>query len=136
MYKRLFFAGLLTLSVSGLIACSANPVTPVFTTSISYVGRMQEHGSVWRSFTVPSNGTVSVQLTSISQSDAVMGLALGTMSGTNCVVSQTVQTAATTTPDSAQITTTLTAGQYCAKLYDIGNLTTMIDFSILITTPY
>ena len=27
------------------------------------------------------------------------------------------------------------AGQYCVTLSDIGHLTTIIDFSILITTP-
>jgi len=126
----------LIVSVSGVIACGSSPTTPLFTNSISYVSRIQERGSAWRSFIVTTAGAVTVQLTSVSQTDAVMGLGLGTVSGTNCVVTQTVQTAANGAANSPQISTTLAAGQYCVKLSDIGNLTKIIDFSILITTPY
>jgi hypothetical protein len=138
MYRRLLFAGLLILSASSAIACGSSSTSPSAdaTMTISYVSRIQEHGSAWRSFTVGTAGAVTVQLTAVSQSGAVMGLGLGTVSGTTCVLSQSVQTAASSTASSPQISATLPVGTYCVKLSDIGNLTTIVDFSIAINIPY
>jgi len=138
MHRRLLFAGLLLLFVSGAAACGSSTTSPTTgaTTITTYASRIQEKGSAWRSFTVTTAGTVDLQLTAVSQADAVMGLGLGTVSGTTCVISQSVQTAANSTASAPQISTTLAAGTYCVKLYDIGNLTSITDFVITITMPY
>ena len=137
MFKRSILAALILLSVSGAVACGSSSTTPTatLTTSLSYVSRIQEKGSAWRSFQVPYAGSVTVQLTSVSQTDAVMGLGLGTLSGTNCVVTQQTQTAASAAASTPQITATLPVGSFCVKVSDIGNLTSFVDFTILITYP-
>lgn len=124
------------LSVSGTMACGSTPTTPDFINSISFVSRLQERGSAWRTFSVTTAGAVTVQLTGITQTNAVMGLGLGTVVSNNCVLTQSLQTTATSAADAPHIKATLAVGQYCVKLYDIGQLTSIVDFSILITTPY
>jgi hypothetical protein len=124
------------LSVSGTMACGSSTTAPALIATINYVSRIQEHGSAWRSFPVTTAGDVLVQLTSVTQTDAIMGLGLGTVNGSDCAVTQSVQTAANGTTSSPQITTSVPVGTYCVKLYDIGNLTTIVDFSITITKPY
>jgi len=124
------------LSASALSACSSNPTSPTATTSLNFVSRLQEKGSAWRSFKLYTAGLVAVQFTSITQSDAVMGLGLGTFDGTNCVITNNVQTAASAAVAAPQITATLPVGNYCVKISDIGNLKTIVDFSVLVTMPY
>ena len=138
MHRRRLFAGLLLLFVSGAAACGSSTTSPTTgaTTITTYASRIQEKGSAWRSFTVTTAGTVDLQLTAVSQVNAVMGLGLGTVSGTTCAISQSVQTAANSTASAPQISTTLAAGTYCVKVYDIGNLTSITDFVITITMPY
>lgn len=138
MFKTLLFRALLILFVSGAAACGSTTTTP--TTGViattTYVSRIQEKGSAWRSFQVPTAGTVTVQLTSLTQGDAVVRLSLGTVSGTNCIASQSIDTVATSAASSPQISTTLAIGTYCVRIADIGNLTMMVDFSVTIVTPY
>jgi hypothetical protein len=137
MFKRSIFAALILLSVSGAVACGSSSTTPtaVLTSQLAYVSRIQEKGSAWRSFQVLYAGSVTVQLTSVSQTDAVMGLGLGTVVGTNCSLTQQTQTAASAATSTPQITATLPVGSYCVKVSDIGNLTSYIDFTILVTYP-
>lgn len=138
MFKRLLFAASLILLVSGTIACGSTTTTPstdVSRTAI-FASRLQEKGSAWRTFQVVTAGQVTLQLTSLTQTDAVMRLGLGTVSGTNCAVNQSVDTAASSTTNAPQITATLAVGTYCVRVADIGNLTTIYDFSVLITSPF
>ncbi len=137
MCKRPIFALLLILSASGAMACGSSSTDPTasITTTTVFGSRIQEHGSAWRSFPVTKAGSVKIQLATVSQADAVVRLGLGTVSGTECVVSQSIDTAANNTADSPQITADLGLGTYCTKLSDIGNLTTIVDFQIYIITP-
>jgi hypothetical protein len=137
MRRRLPSLALVLLWAAGLSACgtSTSPTITSPTITLAFASRIQEHGSAWRSFTVPTAGSVTVQLTSVSQANAVVGLGIGTVNGANCVLSQSLQTAANATSNSPQITTTLSAGTYCVQFSDVGNLTTIVDFVILIVTP-
>ncbi len=138
MRRRLPALLLALLGSTGLSACgtSTSPTVVSPTITLSFASRIQEHGSAWRSFAVPTAGSVKVQLTSVSQANAVVGLGIGTVNGANCALSQSLQTAANSAADSPQITTTLGVGTYCVQVSDIGNLTTIVDFTVLITTPY
>lgn len=136
MFKRLTLVGLLILSASGAAACGTTDPSSVISTSITFASRIQEKGSAWKGFTTTSAGTVSVQLTSVSQGAVVMGLGLGTVSGTTCNITQSIETAPNSTATSPQISTTLAAGTYCVKVSDIGNLTTIVDFiAVILSTP-
>lgn len=124
------------LFVSGASACGSSTTSPDLIRITNFVSRLQEGGSAWRSIPVITAGDVKVQFSAITQTDAVMGLGLGTVSGTNCVLNKSLETAANANADSPQITSSLAVGTYCVKLYDIGNLTTIVDFTIVVTTPY
>jgi hypothetical protein len=136
MRKRLLFAGMLMLFVSGASACGSSTTSPGVTQITNFVSRLQQGGSAWRSIPVLTAGDVTVDFTAITQADAIMGLGLGTVNGTDCVLTKSVQTAADTAATAPQITATLPIGTYCVKLYDIGNLTSIIDFTVVVTTPY
>lgn len=138
MRRRLPSLALLLLWTAGLSACgtSTSPTTiTTVTTTLVFASRIQEHGSAWTSVTIPTAGSVTVQLTSVSQADAVVGLGLGTINGSSCVLSQSLQTPANSAANSPQITTTLSVGTYCVQLSDVGNLNTIVDFTILIVRP-
>lgn len=137
MRRRLPVLALLLLGTAGLGACSTttSPLTPA-TVTLVFASRIQQNGSAWRSFAVPTAGSVTVQLTSVSQADAVVGLGIGTINGNSCVPTQSLQTAANSAANSPQITTSLAVGTYCVQLSDVGNLTTIVDFTVLIVTPY
>ncbi len=137
MFRRLVFAASLILSVSGAMACGSSSTAPVVATTSAqqYVSRIQERGSAWRSIVVPVAGDVTVQLVSVSQANAVMRLGVGTIDGTRCVLVKSIDTVANSTANSPQITGTMPQGTYCVQLADIGNLTTIVDFLIVIVTP-
>lgn len=138
MRTRLPFVALLSLCLSGATACgtiTTSVTSPsVIPKVVNFVSRIQEHGSAWRSFVMVA-GDVSVQLTSVSQGTTTMGLGLGTVDGTNCVISQAVETDPNSASVGPQITATLPTGTYCVKVWDIGNLTTIADFAVVITFP-
>jgi len=137
MRRRLPVLALVLLGAASLSACSTttDPLTPA-TVTVVFASRIQQHGSAWRSFSVPTAGSVTVQLTSVSQADAIVGLGIGTVNGNNCVPTQSLQTAASSAANSPQITANLAVGTYCVQLSDVGNLTTIVDFTVLIVTPY
>lgn len=62
----------------------------------------------------------------------MLGLGLGQPSGTDCVTSTSVNTAAGGT---AQVTGTFDPAVYCAKVSDIGNLFAPASFSVSIAYP-
>lgn len=124
------------LAVSGTTACGTNPISPIATTTYNFLSRIQEGRSAWRSFPMTTAGDATLQLTSVTQTDAVMRLSLGTLNGTTCTVTKSVDTVASNLAASPQITATLAVGNYCVMVQDIGNITQIVDFSVLITVPY
>ena len=138
MFNRFLLSTALVAGLAGLTACGDSPTTPtdtVTTITDTFSSRIQEKGSASRSFEVTTAGSVKVQLTAVSEA-AIVRLGLGTMSGATCVITDSVDTAASGTADTPQITKTLGVGTYCTKITDIGNLTTIVDFTIVVTKPY
>lgn len=125
---------------AGGLACNSNasPTTPSASPSAvteTFASQFGMRGSASRSFTVSETGTVSVILTSVGPpSDVVVGLGVGIprATGAGCNLSQSVNTPASSTP---QVTTTAEAGAYCVRVFDVGNLTGDVSFSIAITHP-
>jgi hypothetical protein len=62
----------------------------------------------------------------------MLGLGIGQPSGTDCVTTTSVNTAAGSTP---QATGAYNAGVYCAKVSDIGNLYAPASFTVTIAYP-
>lgn len=135
--RRCAIGTLLTLGVLVGAACETTPTTPseetTTSTTITYSSKVSPGGFTWRSFPVAPAGTVTLQLVSLSpDSEGVVGLGLGILEGTNCLISIQVETAPGTEP---QISTSLAVGNYCAKVTDLGSLTRTQDFSVSIVTP-
>ena len=129
-----------TLLLGTLVAASAcgssTPTSPTVTTTVEqFSSRIQEKGSAWRSVNVTTAGNVMLQLVSLSQVDAVVNIGIGTISGSQCVIAASVDTAANATAVAAQVTRTVPVGTYCVRIADIGNLTQLVDFTIRIEKP-
>lgn len=110
--------------------------TPSGPTTESFEGQLVSGGSAFYSFTVTTAGLTNVMLASVTTSTSpgassavVLGLALGAPLGADCSVTNSLPTAAGLT---AQLVNSLTPGTYCARVYDIGNLKTPVNFAIRI----
>ena len=140
-WLRVFVLMLLLVSAA---ACNKDesPVSPSDPAAIqpivveSFTGTIGLLGSSFYSFTVPTNGNVSLLLHSLSEagaaSTAIMGLGLGVPRGTDCTVTNP---AATGPGATAQLTTSVPPGVYCVRITDLGNLTAPATFAINIIRP-
>ena len=111
------------------------PTLPTQPTTISFSNSLYPAGSAWRSVKVDDNAKVTVQFVSILPQTAIATrVSFGTFDGTNCNVTQSVDTATSSTDP--QITTNVSAGNYCVRIADIGQVTQIATFSItIIITP-
>jgi hypothetical protein len=123
-------------------ACGSNspttPTTPAAPQTEVFSGTLAPQGSAFYSFTLATAGSVSITLASLVPKapgpaiNTVMGLGVGAPNGTDCDVTNSVTTAPGLT---AQLVNSLTAGTYCARIYDLGALATNVDFSVRIVHP-
>lgn len=111
------------------------PTTPISTASIEIFGSVIDVGGFsWRQIVNKRIGKVTVRLASLDfDTEAVVGVGIGTYALGVCELIETVETK----PDvlNAQITRALTAGDYCVRIWDIGNLTRANRFAIVIELP-
>jgi len=120
-------------------ACNLlNDVTSPDTSSPSsssetFGGTVGVQGSSRSTFTVAQQGTVTVTLSAVSPSVA-MGLGIGTPNGaTACAMTSSTTTAlAGPTP---QLTVTQAPGNYCVNVYDVGNVTASVTYSVVVAHP-
>ena len=129
---------LLTLALT-TAACSGSDSTPsvttpaATTTTETFTGTVQPNFGVdFHSFTVAQTGTVSVTLTAAGPPATIfMGLGIGTPSSSTCAVisgDSTIAPAAAT----AQLSGTVSAGSYCVQVYDVGNETAPVLYSVTV----
>lgn len=106
------------------------------TVSEEFSSTVQVAGSKFYSFTTSTYGTVNLTLTSVGGSfvpaTVMLSLGIGQPSGTDCVTTTTVTTAA---GSGVQLTGAYSAGVYCAKVADIGNLFAPASFNVTIAYP-
>jgi hypothetical protein len=112
-----------------------NPTTPLSTATTEFFASVLDVGGfAWRSIETKRIGKVTVRLSVFDfDSEAVAGLGLGTFDGTKCELIESVE--AKPQLLDPQITRALTAGNYCVKVWDIGNLTRANRFVIVIELP-
>jgi hypothetical protein len=84
-------------------------------------------------------GVVTLNLASLTTgssvrtvSPAAVGLGLGIPAGTDCAVSESLEASAGL---SAQMTHERTAGTYCVRVHDLGQLSVPVNFAIRIVHP-
>jgi hypothetical protein len=133
----LIVAGLLTVSC-GNDDTPTTPTTPAGPLTEVFSGTLEVQGSNFFSFTVATQGQVSITLASLLATrpgpalNTVVGLAVGTPLGTDC----TVTNAVTASPGlTAQLVNSLTPATYCARISDVGNLTGPVNFTVRIVHP-
>jgi hypothetical protein len=110
------------------------PTTPTGPTTSVFASRLTPGGAVSRSFGATTTGTVTVMLTNAAGPTTVVGLGIGvpTTGIAKCALSTAIKTASGSTP---QISAAVDPGQYCVTVYDLGTLTSPIDFSVTLVYP-
>ena len=133
-------AMVVALGVLTSVGCGSNtttpttPTTPTGPTTSVFASRLTPGGSASRQFGASANGTVTAMLTNAAGPNTVVGLGIGvpTTGLAQCALSTAVQTNAGSTP---QLSATVDAGNYCVVVYDLGTLTSPIDFSVTLVYP-
>jgi hypothetical protein len=120
--------------LSAIVALAGCGLFPDFTSpstkTETFSGTLAPSGSVIFTFTVSDKGDVAVTLTSVNPSATTLGLGVGTASGTTCTV--TTSTSAAVPGSSAQLTVAESAGTYCVKVFDVGNLTATATVTVTV----
>jgi hypothetical protein len=118
---------------------SDTPTTPTPaapTVTEQFDGVVPVGGSKFYSFTTTTYGTINLTLTTVGGSfvpaTVMVGVGIGQPSGTDCIATTTVNTAAGST---AQVTGNYDPAVYCAKVSDIGNLFAPATFTMAIAYP-
>jgi hypothetical protein len=137
---KLPFSALLVCVLAGAACGGSDSSTPNFVTPTptlitepAFTGTVQVGGTDFHTFTTTTSGTVSVTLTAAGPPPTIfMGLGVGTPSGGNCVL-LTNGSVATPAGATAQLSGTIAAGSYCASVFDIGNQTAPVTYSVTVT---
>src|SRR5215472_6553043 len=111
---------------------TTNPQTQIFT------GTLSQNGAFQNIFTITTLGAVTVTITSLSPNSAqIVGLSLGVWTGSQCSTSpQTGGASNDTATSGTTITLNATAGgNLCARIYDVGFITTPVLYTLTITHP-
>jgi len=128
----------LAMAACGSSDSSTSPTTTTTPTTELFEGKLQSRGdSMFFSFTVSTAGNVDVTLAAVTgatspgaSTNLALGLGLGSPLATDCNL--TTQT--TTRPGlTAQLTgSNFSPAIYCVRVFDVGNLTTPVNFAIRI----
>lgn len=139
-HPRLPWPAVALLTFAALsIACSndnnpTTPTTPSNQNTETLNGVMAPKGTATRTFRASQPGTVTVQLAGVDPPITLgLGVGIRAATGTDCMFSQTVNTAAAATP---QLSVAVDAGTYCAGTYDLGNVgTNGVLVTVTVTHP-
>jgi hypothetical protein len=108
------------------------PTTPTTRTWASIIG---PGGAASQSMTASQAGTVTLTLNSAGPSaDVLLGFGIGvpTAERAGCGLGKSVEARPSASP---ALTVAVEAGNYCIKVYDPGNVTTDIQFSLTVVYP-
>ena len=124
-------------------ACDNGPTTPDTTTTTTtpvtspvtetFSSQLAMSGFSARSFTAAKPGSASVTLTSIGSSSTLkvgLGIGIPDSLGSGCLFTRSIETAA-----GGSVTANVDAGTYCVRVYDIGTLTSTVNFTATIIRP-
>jgi hypothetical protein len=110
-----------------------SPSSPSSTTD-TFNGALAPNGSVAFTFAVATAGNVAVTLTTVSPATtAPLALGVGPTSNGTCTIANS--TSGATAAGTPQLSATQSAGNYCVKVSDAGNLTTTSTVTVTVTHP-
>ena len=128
----------------GSAACNKNktttgtttPTTPTVTrTTDTFSGTVPIGGSAFHSFAVTVTGTIDVTLTAATPPAAiVMGISVGTPADGTCTALAGASVLATA-GSSAQLSGVASPGTLCVDVYDVGNQTAAVSYTVTVTHP-
>jgi len=130
-YLRCLGVAALPLTLAACRGSTPDLISPLPTTSaIPFSTTMVAGGSAARSFAMDRSGKITIQYASMSpQTDVPLRMSLGRFADAACTPITTIDTPPTSTP---QITTDLAAGNYCVSVQDLGGVSQISVFSVLI----
>ncbi len=126
-------AALMALLLSAACEDNRSPIQPTPTVTDVFTGTLSQQSTSTHPFTVEHAGVVTVALVTLDPlSEITVGLGLGSPSGSDCTlrlkndtaVQGSILTAAATTP-----------GSYCLAIYDVGNVSEDVSYTIQLTHP-
>jgi hypothetical protein len=134
MHRRLFafvpvmVAALLTTGCDDP-APAAPSAPPPAEINETFTGTVTVNGAQTHPFPVTTAGAISARFASLSVSDAVVGLSLGTWNGQVCqiILANDNATASSVVPGTASV------GAFCVRVYDVGRLTGPLDYEVVVT---
>jgi len=115
-------------------ACSGEianiPTTPdPVTVTETFTGTLNINGAATHTFFTTATGTVTATLTSLGEAPpAMVGLSMGTLSGSTCSLVLTNDRATVASIVSGTVTTL--QGSLCVRIYDVGSLTASVPYEI------
>lgn len=122
-------------TLSQLAAASTTPANP---STETFTGTLSQNGAFTHIFTITTLGSVTVSIVNLAPTTTqIVGLSLGVWNGTSCSTSpQTGGSATDIATTGSSITLNATAaGNLCARLYDVGFVTTPVLYTMTITHP-
>jgi hypothetical protein len=117
-----------------------DPLPPTMVTD-TFSGSINKNGAASHNFRALAAGTVTSTLTAVGP-DAVgadgtalvVGFGLGVWSGTTCTISQ--GTAQDRAVQSSVLYANVNApGELCVRVYDVGNVTDSVDYTVTVVHP-
>ena len=133
----------LVLTCLGVGCSNTSPAAPSTTSTATsgpsyFTGTLAPKSSSFFAFTLTQAGTVSLTLASLTFGPrnptltTIVGLGFGTPAGTDCSLTTSLKTGAGLV---AQINSASGTGTFCVDIFDVGNLTTPVDFVVRIVHP-
>ena len=106
------------------------PTTPdPVTVTETFTGSVTINGAATHTFFTSATGTVTATLISLGENPpALVGLSMGTYSGSTCSLLLTNDRAVVSSVVSGTVTTL--GGNLCVRIYDVGNLTEPVSYEI------
>ncbi|HEY7450442.1 MAG TPA: hypothetical protein VH702_19960 [Vicinamibacterales bacterium] len=132
---RIRHAMAITLLIA-LIGCdSYTDPAPVERETVTFNGRLERGGTFVGPFPVKNSGAVRVLVNTMTGADtsvtAIGGIAVGTWDGVTCSLIVKNENATFSTV----VTGTAIVGDYCVQVYDVGQFTEAVNYSVDVEHP-
>ncbi len=109
------------------------PTTPTPNVTETFTGVLTPNAGITHAFTVAAAGGVTVTVTAVApDSTTTIGVYLGTWNGASCVAALSNDSALQGAYILGNVSS---AGQLCARVYDVGKITGPVNYTIDVNHP-
>jgi hypothetical protein len=137
--KEILYKALVLTAVVVTLGCDddtpTTPTTPTAPANVTetFTGTVNKNGAASHNFTSSAAGVIQATLKSLSpNSEIEVGFAVGTWSGLVCNVVLVRDRAVQSTVIYGNVNV---SGELCVRVYDVGNVTEPIEYSIEVIHP-